>query len=433
MKENQICDNSSYFKNDHTSFGKLTYSYVLIFVSALFLFYKYLLQIMPSVITDQLMSTYDLTGTGLGFLAGTYFYSYMVMQIPAGMLLDKYSIRRLTTVAIGICALGAFLFYSTSNYWMACLARALIGFGAAFATVSYMKLASVWFSPKHFSLLSGFFGTACMFGAGCAEILIAWTTQRYGWRQMVLFSAVMGIVLCVSFYLIIKDKEEKPNQTFYKENNIWNALKLTFSNKYNYPLILYSGLAFIPVAVFGGLWGVPYLQQAYHLTKSISASSASLVFFGFGIGGPLFGWLSDHFSKRKPILIAGTVISLLFLMIVLYVPHLSLFMLRSAIFLFGFFNSVFLISYTLGKEINSLSITATVIGVINSGDAICGAVAEPLVGKILDLGWDGKMIGHIRIFSTHDYHVALSVLSIYVFLSIVSAIFIKETKAKQLV
>ena len=54
-------------------------------------------------------------------------------------------------------------------------------------------------------------------------------------------------------------------------------------------------------------------------------------------------------------------------------------------------------------------------------------------GKILDLGWDGKMIGHIRIFSTHDYHVALSVLSIYVFLSIVSAIFIKETKAKQLV
>lgn len=410
---------------------KLIYSYLLIFVSALFLFYKYLLQITPSVITDQLMNVYDLTGTGLGFLVGAYFYSYMLIQIPAGVLLDKYSVRRLTIAAISICAIGAFLFYSTSNYGIACLGRGLIGFGAAFATISYMKLASVWFPPKHFSLLSGFFGTACMFGAGCAEILSSWAAQRYGWRQLVLYSAVAGFVLCVVFYLIVRDKKEQLNKAHNEKINIWKALKLTFSNKYNYPLILYSGLAFIPVAVFGGLWGVPYLQQAYHFSRSISASSVSLVFFGFGIGGPMFGWLSNYFARRKLILITGTIASLMCLMLVLYVPHLSLFMLQSTIFLFGFFNSVFLISYTLGKEINSLAITATVIAVINSGDAICGAVAEPLVGKILDMEWDGKMINHVRIFSTHDYHIALSVLSIYVFLSIVSALFIRETNAKQ--
>lgn len=81
----------------------------------------------------------------------------------------------------------------------------------------------------------------------------------------------------------------------------------------------------------------------------------------------------------------------------------------------------------MGIESNSLAITATVIAVINTGDALCGGIMEPLIGKLLDQGWDGKMQGLVRVFSTHDYRIAMSVLTVSVALAIIAAIFTKET------
>src|SRR3990167_11384398 len=118
----------------------------------------------------------------------------------------------------------------------------------------------------------------------------------------------------------------------------------------------------------------------------------------------------------------------LFRSVALYIPNLSYLSINASLFLFGFFNSVFLISYTMGKEINSLAITATVIAVINTGDAICGAIAEPLIGKLLDLSWNGQMINNERLFSTHDFRMALSVLTLYLFISILFAFFTTETR-----
>lgn len=409
------------------STGRLGYSCLLLFVCALFLVYKYVLQVSPSIITQQLMSAYGLSGAGLGVLAGAYFYTYMLMQIPAGMLMDEYSVKNLTAAAIGVCALGAFFFYRANHYGSACLARGLVGFGAAFATVSYMKMASIWFEPRQFSLLSGFFGTACMGGAGCAELLTSWTTQSYGWHNMLLYSAIIGLVLFIVFLMVGRDKPVDHVAEGTTPKGVMHSLKETLKNKNNYPLILYSGFSFIPAAVFGGLWGVPFLEQVYHMSHTSAATSASLVFFGFAISGPIFGLWSDRIGRRKPFIISGTVIAWCFLFVVLYVPHLSHLVLNTCIFLFGLANGVFLVSYTMGKESNPLAITATVIAVINTGDALCGGIMEPLVGKLLDHGWDGKMVAHARVFSTHDYHMAMSVLSLSVFLAIVSACFTKES------
>src|SRR3989338_3230332 len=85
------------------SLKELIYSWIIIFTSASFLVYKYVLQMSPSVITHELMNAYSLSGTSLGVLASLYFYTYMVMQIPAGILLDQHSIKKLTCFAVGIC------------------------------------------------------------------------------------------------------------------------------------------------------------------------------------------------------------------------------------------------------------------------------------------------------------------------------------------
>lgn len=379
--------------------------------------------------THDLMKTYSLTGTSLGFLVGFYFYTYLIMQIPSGILLDKYGERKLTSIAILLCACGALIFAKTDSFAIACFGRLLIGFGAAFATTSYMKLASNWFPPQYFPLLSGLFGSACMAGAGTAEAPLAWLVNHMGWRNTMAFCAVIGFILCVLLWIFVNEKKRVISSEIKSSHDTpfhFRDLAKLIQNKSNWPLILYGGLAFTPVSVFGGLWGVPYLIAAYGLSKTVAASSVSLAFFGFAFGGLLVGWLGKYAAKQLPIIVIGTTNALIFLAIVLYAPSLPLWLLNTCIFLFGFFASSFLLSYAIAKNINSAALVGTVIGVINMGDPLCGAIAEPLIGKILDLHWQGVTIDNVRIFSIHAYHLGLSVLSIYLLLALLCCYFINE-------
>ena len=82
-----------------------SYPVLIMCLAASFLFYKYVLQVFPGIIADQLMEQFHLTGAGLGGLASTFYYTCMFTQLFVGILLDKYSIRWLASAAIFACAL----------------------------------------------------------------------------------------------------------------------------------------------------------------------------------------------------------------------------------------------------------------------------------------------------------------------------------------
>lgn len=167
-------------------------------------------------------------------------------------------------------------------------------------------------------------------------------------------------------------------------------------------------------------------MAAYHLSKSSAASSVSLIFFGFAIGGILTGLLGKRAKKQLPIIVIGTGLALICMSLILYGPVFNLIILNTLIFLVGFFTSSFLLCYAIARNINNTAVVATVIGVINMGDPLCGGIAEPLIGKILDLHWNGQLVNNARVFSVHAYHLGLSMLSIYFILALICCAFIKE-------
>ncbi len=406
------------------------YAWLIFFLSACFLFYKYVLQVSPSVMAPELMHTFSLSGTLLGVLAGSYFYTYLIMQIPSGILLDRFGPRKISTIAIFLCALGILIFSQTHSFYIACLARMMIGFGAAFGTTSYMKLASRWFPASYFPILSGFFGTACMLGAGSAGGPLALLVNHLGWRGALFICAIAGFILTALFFLIIRDRPKNhsghtPDAT---EKFDWRALFKIFKNKSNWALIAYGGLAFTPASVFGGLWGVPYLMASENLSRVTAASMTSLTFFGFAAGGLLIGLVAKWIPRLVLLMATGTFLAMIFLGVILYCPDLPKALLSILIFLFGFCSSSFLLSYSVARNINSLAIIGTVIGVINMGDPLCGSFAEPMIGEILDLNWSGELINNTRVFSTHAYHLGLSVLLGYALLALLCCLFIKDKK-----
>lgn len=403
------------------------YPWFIWFLGACFFFYKYLVQVSPSVMTSDLMRTFDIRGTGLGNLSACYFYAYLMMQIPVGILLDKYSPRYLTAFAILVCSLSTFVFSQTNSLTIACLSRAFIGFGAAFAAVSCFKIAACWFPPKRFAMISGMCMTAAMLGAVGGQAPLSLLVQNYGWRMALQIIAGLGILLSLVYVLTVRDKT-KTKVILQSETKTQPMLIL--KSKQAWFLSLYSGLAFAPVSVFGGLWGVPFLQQAYRLPAPTAALAVSWIFIGFAIGAPLLGWLSDAIGKRKPLMFFGTLLATISLMVVIYGINLPIVLITVCLFMFGLGASGFFISFSMIKEGFPLMLAATVLGFMNTFDSICEALTEPLVGIFLDYGWEGNIMNGIHQFSVYGYQVALILLPIYLIIAVILLIFIKETNCQ---
>jgi MFS family permease len=406
---------------------KNAYPILVISLCACFLFYKYVLQIYPSTITEQLMTEFQLTGAGLGNLAATFYYSYMVTQLFVGIILDKYSTRWLTSLAIFSCAIATIWFSQTSTLFVAEMSRGLMGIGVAFATVAYMQVAASWFAPRQYAFISGLLATAAMAGAVFGQAPLAFAIRQYGWRPSLYAVGITGIVLAILFLLAVRDKKTVNNHEHH--HITFKDVLTVFKDKQNWLLTLYCGLAFTPIAVFGGLWGNPFLQEAYHLTKTEAASLVSLVFIGLGLGSPLLGFLSDRMGNRRMVMFYCTLISCGCLCLAMYCNSMPVWLLACLLFIFGFALGAFMIVFAMGKELNKPQLTATVIAMINVSDGILTSFTEPGIGKLLDLTWDGTIVNGVHSFSLSSYYIGLSVLPLYLIISAILLLWVKDARS----
>lgn len=408
-------------------------AWIIWLLSALFMFYKYALEVSPSVMTGTLMGTFQITGAELGNLAACYFYAYLIMQIPGGILLDKFGPRKVTTFAIGLCAGGSFLFAYADTFFMAGLGRFLTGLGAAFAAINCLKLIANWFPLSRFAFMAGLMMTVGMLGAVGGQAPLSAFIEAMDWRHAMETIGTAGLVLAFLFLVIVRDKGPDHKQVRNLGSQkipLSKTLRLIFGNRQAWWLSLYSGLAFAPVMVFGGLWGIAFTSQAFDLSSNIAAQAVSLIFIGFAIGAPVFGWFSDWLGERKIVMFWGTLVALITISIVIYSPGLSHSLLNFLFFAFGFSISSFLLCFTMIREITMAGLAATAIGFMNAFDALLGALTEPLTGKFLDMGWKGTIVNGARVFSIHDYKIAFITLPVYLFLSLICLWRIKETYCK---
>lgn len=409
-----------------TSSTKKILPWLIWALASSFVFYKYVLEVSPSVMAQELMASFHLTGAQLGNLAACYFYAYLLMQIPVGLLLDRFPARYMIATAISMCALATWWFSATHSLHSAYFTRILVGLFGAFSAVGTMKLVTLLFPARRFALLAGLMMTIAMLGAVVGQGPLALSVADFGWRYSMTLLAIIGAILATLFFLLSRHKTESIPQHKSSFKHVLLGLKTIASNRNSWLIAAYSGLAFAPINAFAGLWGIPFLTESYHMARPHMAGIVSLSFIGFAIGCPLAGWYSNFLGKRKPVMLWGTIIALICLSICLYVP-LAIWQLSLVMFVMGFFISFFFVSFAYINELNPHNCAGASIGFINMFNALCGAVSEPLIGKILDLHWHGKMIAGARYFGVDNYHHALIILPIGMVLAIILLLFTQET------
>ncbi len=399
------------------------------FVGAVFYCYEFILRIIPGALQTELsIALGHISATTFGQISALYYFAYSPMQLPVGLLMDRFGPRRLLTFACICCTVGSWMFTLTSSMFLVGAGRFLVGFGSSFAFVGVLSLALHWLPRRYFSLVAGLITTLGMLGLVYGEVKITEWSVSMGWEQVLLSIAFVGLGLSVVMFLVVRDGPEgyQPNKYPLPEF-FHNVLKVLMSPEVW--LIGFVGAClYTSLSVFGELWGKTYLEQAHNLTKVEAAKTVSAVFLGWAVGAPIAGYLSDRSGRRVLPLVIGAILSLICISIVLYWPGLSYVSLNVLLFLYGVFSATEIIVFIMAKECSGAKLSGTVFAATNMIVTLGGVVFQPLVGKLLDTFGDSGIVGGEHIYTVEDYQVALSILPISLLLVTILAFFIKDHK-----
>ncbi|MGV3740384.1 MAG: MFS transporter [Gammaproteobacteria bacterium] len=403
-------------------------------LGCVFYFYECLLQVSPSVMSSELMRDFAVTSHTLGILSGIYFYSYAGMQLPCGVMTDYFGPRRLLTIATSVCAISTIAFGLTENFFMACVARLMIGFGSAFAVVGTLKLASNWFPSNRFAFLTGMMVTLGMLGAIFGEAPLALLIDHYGWRHSMLIMGIIGLIVAALIFIFTKDHGthvyNHSSEEVKEEGSLGQRLMILLRNKQLWLVALFGGLMYTATPVICGLWGVPFLMLNMHLPKAIAANYISLILFGWAVAGPLWGIYSNRIGLRKPPLYIGCIGALITLSFIIFGSLQHKFVIQILLFAFGFFSAAFLPAFALAKELSNQKYVATALSFMNMMNMVGIAIVQPAVGFILDGLWSGEMVDQVRVYTVANYQTALAVLPIGMFIALLLLPMIRETHCK---
>ena len=398
-------------------------------------------RVAPAVMTQELMAEFSLAAAGLGNLSAFYLYGYVAMQIPTGLMVDRFGARRVLAVGAAVAAAGSFLFALAPNLFAANLGRLLIGGSVGVAWVGTLKLAAQWLPAQRFALASGLTLAAGMSGAVTAGVPLAAAVNAFGWRPVMLAGAIVLAFICAAIWLIVRDDPAERGYTGYTSApvglatprpSIWRGLAdvLRYRNTW---LIFFApqGISGATIA-FGGLWGVPYLVSVYGFSSARAAFYCSALMLAWALGGPVFGAFSDRLRERKPLYVIGSVCALVLWSVVVLAPPsptVLLVMLIAA----GFVSGCMVTGFAYAKESVPAHLAGTATGVANMGSMTGAMLLQPLIGIVLDQGWVGELTyGGARSYGAQAYRDAFLPLLGWLAVSLASTLATRETHARQM-
>ena len=401
-------------------------------------------RVAPAVMTAELSQAFGLTATALGNLSAFYFYSYVAMQIPTGLLADRFGPRVLLTVGAFIAGIGTAVFAMAVDARTANLGRLLIGGSVGVALVSMLKLASHWMPARQFALASGLAlavgGCAAVFAGAPLRILV----DQFGWRSVMWASAAVTLLLGGFIWFMVRDDPAaRGYQSFAAHHHgddpsnagvpagFFYGLKETLKIPNVILLFFIAGAPCAIILTFAGLWGVPFLTTHYRLSAANAAGLCSTMMVAWSLGCLSYGVVSNRIGRRKPLYIGGLIIALALLATLIYVPGLPYFWLVALMVGIGFFGACFILTFAFAKESGPARLAGTVSGVANMGIIQGPMYMQPLVGVILDRHWNGATVDGKRIFDLASYQQGFSMMLIWGVVAVALLTMTRETYCRQ--
>ncbi|QEO57688.1 MULTISPECIES: MFS transporter [Francisella] len=420
--------------NSHLPQTKLlaTLAWVICLIATLNYSYDFFIRAAPGVMGDNLIRDFGISHTQLGMLSSAYFISYTIMQIPAGVILDKYNRKVVISVATAFCVLGNYLFSATDNYEIAYIGRIFMGIGSAFGFIGAAKMAAMWLPERLFSTFIGFATVVGILGGLVTDTMLSSLVSELGWKEGNAVFTYIGVGILLLIVLFIRDNPKHVQKfTHLSEANfketIIKVLKI-FCNIRFWSASIIGAVLFIPINVLGSLWGVGLIQAKFGLSQETASHINGVLFIGAAVGFTIAAIIASLTNRYRRMLILSIISLAVILAIILYVPvNLSLFTLLY--FLLGAAAGPQAVTFGIAKIISPKGTAGSATAGVNMINNFIPIILLPLVGYILT--HFGSLIDNsTTIYTISSYQNALDMVIVFLLICLPIAMIIpKEVDA----
>lgn len=400
------------------------FGFMLWLLCAIFFLYEFFLQVCVGAISVNLVQEFSLEPTSLALVSSFYYFAYSMMQIPAGMLLDKYGVQRMLLFSISVCVLGVFIFSFAHSYYLLLGSRFLMGAGSAFAFPGLLMIAVQYFSNRHYGIWMGATQITGAIGpilAGAPFVFLI-TIANGSWRTALIIVACLGVVLLsitALFTYLHGHKLHAKNPHYFEELSSPSGLKIAFKNKQLIFIAVFAFLCYAAIPLLGTVWGVIYMQTL-GLTQMNATKVILFLWLGLSIGSPVVGWLADKINNYKFMLMSCMVLGLIVSILLILFSSNNRVWMGFLFFLIGLSGGAQTLTFALLARHVPKSAFGISAGINNTAVMLGGVVIPPVVGVIV------KYVAPFRhrladLYTFHNIRPAFVIMPVVFILSIVIA------------
>ncbi len=352
------------------------------FLLTFFCIFQFSLQGSVGILADSMKDSLQLDANSLSLLSSSFYYSYVLMQIPVGYIFDRSRVRNIATAALLLVGLSLCLFASATSISVAIAARVLMGLSCSFGFLGLVVATGRWFPNRYFALFVAAMECIGMLGTAVFNSVLSELVTHYDWRVASWACAGVGLFLASALYFSAP-KEDLSHEESSSQMPLLKSLKCVISYKEVWYGGLFAFAMFAVITVFAGLWAIPFFMASDPEMDLVTATSViSMIFIGSAVGSPIVGWISSSF-KSYFIMIPNAILSILVMLLIIYGPKSSLIVLYALIFSLGFLASVYQLPFAIVNSVVPAKVKGVSMGFTNIICMLSGPILQPIIGYFL--------------------------------------------------
>jgi MFS family permease len=313
---------------------------------------------------------------------------YAAMQIPVGLLVDRYGSRSVLLTGTVVLTLAQTGFALAESYPVALVARVFVGMGDAMTFICVLRLVSSWFPARRIPIMTQLTGTLGQLGAVAAAVPMTWALGHLGWTTAYLVAASLGVALAVAVLLVLHDTPGTRNLRGPQLS--FAAVRTSLRSSWEHPgtrlgFWMHFTTQFSSTAL-SLLWGYPFFVEGEHRSSSTAGLLLTLMVLSVMAAGPTLGWLVGNHPWHRSTMVLTIVSSivLMWTLVLAWPGEAPLPLLVVLVVVVGVGGPASMIGFDVGRTSNPHERLASASGIINQGGFIASLVLVIAIGMLLD-------------------------------------------------
>ena len=312
---------------------------------------------------------------------------YAALQVPVGLLLDRFGGRVMVVTGALTMAAGQLVLALATTLPFAVAARVLIGTGDALTFISVLSVVTAWFPPRRVPVMTQLTGLVGQLGQVLSAVPLAALLHGPGWTPAFLCAAGLGVFVGLAVLVVVRDRPPgaPPPPPAAPPREVLHGLRRSWAEPgTRLGLWTHMGTQFCGT-VFGLLWGVPYLVAGQGMTPGQASAVLTLLVVVGILAGPLFGEFAARHPMRRSYLVLTVIAlhALAWAAVLLVPPPAPRWLLVALVVVIGTGGPGSMIGFDYARTFNPRSRQGAAVGIVNVGGFVASLLVAWAIGVVL--------------------------------------------------